>query len=382
MHTEVRRFGEGQGFAREFRAGVSIHIHTRHSRESLEFLKRFCERTGLVQESLQEKPDVAERKIQVDLSKAYWRPPLGPLAVFDAERRQVEDRLGLQAMMSITDHDCIDGPMRLSHEDRAVAPISLEWTVPFRRSAFHLGVHNLPMERAEKLFGELIACKAKPAEEQALDLLQTLHAIPSTLVVLNHPLWNLRPIPWSVYEAELESFLERAGAYVHALEVNGLRTWGENAQVMALASHWRKPAVSGGDRHGCELNANLNLTNASSFSEWVQEIREQQSSHILLMPQYGQARPLRLYRTFLDAIREYPAHPEGQRCWDERTYHPDCLGTIRPVASLWRRVPAFLEVILGVATFAEGTLLLKTIESFSARNGFRLLGIAEQEGYR
>ncbi len=71
MHTEVRRFGEGQGFAREFRAGVSIHIHTRHSRESLEFLKRFCERTGLVQESLQEKPDVAERKIQVDLSKAY-----------------------------------------------------------------------------------------------------------------------------------------------------------------------------------------------------------------------------------------------------------------------------------------------------------------------
>jgi len=31
--------------------------------------------------------------------------------------------------------------------------------------------------------------------------------------------------------------------------------------------------VSGGDRHGVEPNANINLTNATSFTEFVHEIR-------------------------------------------------------------------------------------------------------------
>ncbi len=42
--------------------------------------------------------------------------------------------------------------------------------------------------------------------------------------------------------------------------------------------------ISGGDRHGVEPNANINLTNATSFTEFVHEIRRQKKSNVLFMP--------------------------------------------------------------------------------------------------
>ena len=38
----------------------------------------------------------------------------------------------------------------------------------------------------------------------------------------------------------------------------------------------------------------------------------------------------------LDAIRDYPHFPEGSRTWDERVYHPDSNGDMRPLSTLWR----------------------------------------------
>ena len=46
--------------------------------------------------------------------------------------------------------------------------------------------------------------------------------------------------------------------------------------------------ISGGDRHGVEPNANINLTNAASFTEFVHEIRREKKSNLLFMPQYAQ----------------------------------------------------------------------------------------------
>lgn len=381
MHTRVRRFGEGQGYIRKFRSGISLHIHTHHSRENLEFVKRICEHSGLLRKLVKDKTSEAARNgIKLDFSKAYWRPPLSAEAVFSAEKKQIES-LGLRAMVSVTDHDCIDGAMRLNivPENRLVTPVSVEWTLPFRRSVFHLGIHNLPVAQAHEFLEELLACKAEPSEERALDLLQTLQANPSTLVVLNHPLWNLRPIPRSVFENDLDRFLGCCGSYIHAMEVNGLRSWDENVQVMALADRWERPVVSGGDRHGCEPNANLNLTNAASFAEWAQEIREGKSSDVLFMPQFEESRALRLYRVFVDAVREYPEHSEGERCWYNRTFHPDPIGVHRPLASLWRKTPVFLEAILGLAAFAEGSLLLETIASMGKRSGSKVIAMAGQE---
>ena len=69
------------------------------------------------------------------------------------------------------------------------------------------------------------------------------------------------------------SFCRRTAHYLHALELNGLRNWDENREVRRLAEKWNMLLISGGDRHGVEPNANINLTNATSFTEFVHEIR-------------------------------------------------------------------------------------------------------------
>ena len=93
--------------------------------------------------------------------------------------------------------------------------------------------------------------------------------------------------------------------------------------------------ISGGDRHGVEPNANINLTNATTFTEFVLEIRRQKKSNVLFMPQYAEPWKHRILRSTLDAIRSYPDFPQGSRTWDERAYHPDAQGVVRPLSELW-----------------------------------------------
>jgi hypothetical protein len=119
--------------------------------------------------------------------------------------------------------------------------------------------------------------------------------------------------------------------------LNGLRNWEENRATRRLAQQWNMLLISGGDRHGVEPNANINLTNAASFTEFVHEIRRQRQSHILFMPQYAEPWKHRLLQSTLDAIRDYPDFPQGSRTWDERAYHPDANGVIRPLSEIWPR---------------------------------------------
>ena len=37
----------------------------------------------------------------------------------------------------------------------------------------------------------------------------------------------------------------------------------------------------------------------------------------------------------IDAVRHYPEFPLGSRNWDERVYHPDANGVVRPLSELW-----------------------------------------------
>ena len=51
----------------------------------------------------------------------------------------------MPGLVSITDHDDIQAPMLLrSVPSSRHIPVSVEWTVPFGTTAFHLGIHNLP----------------------------------------------------------------------------------------------------------------------------------------------------------------------------------------------------------------------------------------------
>ena len=83
--------------------------------------------------------------VDLNYAASYWTPPLPPRMAFDLERRQIEDHLRLPALVSITDHDDIEAPLLLrSTSGGRNAPISVEWTVPYRNTSFHLGIHNLP----------------------------------------------------------------------------------------------------------------------------------------------------------------------------------------------------------------------------------------------
>jgi hypothetical protein len=68
------------------------------------------------------------------------------------------------------------------------------------------------------------------------------------------------------------------------------------------------------------------------------------------MPQYAEPWKHRILQSTLDAIRDYPHFPEGARRWDQRVYHPNSKGEMRPLVELWtseRRVaPVWIRAIL------------------------------------
>jgi hypothetical protein len=226
--------------------------------------------------------------------------------------------------------------------------------VVFSRVLFHLGVHNLPASRARAIMEELAACTESPDDERLKQLLEFLNSMPEVLIVLNHPLWDLDCNGLQIHRSALQYFLKRMGRFVHALELNGLRDWDENRGVRELASGWNMPLIGGGDRHGCEPNAVINLTRAANFSGFVEEIRRDGRSRVLMMSQYAEPMALRVLQTVLDVIREYPEHAPGSQRWDERVFHPRPEGGYMPVSEMWHDGPArFIEAIFGILRLAE-----------------------------
>lgn len=320
-----------------FRCGVSLHSHTLHSRESLAFVPRYTAGVPLVAAAIrhQERQYLARWGRPLDFGTVFWRPPQAAAEALELERRQIVDKLGLDALVSLTDHDDIQAGILLSVLDRHV-PISVEWTVPFGPSFFHLGIHNLPPRRAQPIMSALAAVTAHPTRERIGDMLAALHEWPSTLIVWNHPAWDEARIGPVAHAQLLGQFLERFGEFLHAFELNGLRPWSENARVLNVAGHSGHPLISGGDRHGLEPNANVNLTNAASFDEFVEEIRRDRVSDILFMPQYRESFRFRMIETIRDVVREYPEFPADRRRWSDRVFYTTVEGEIQQLSTVWR----------------------------------------------
>jgi hypothetical protein len=343
--------------AKGFTTGVSLHSHTNQSKETLDFISELSKDWSVLQPVMR----WAERRcgrltgINPDYARSYWTPPLTPSLAFDLERRQIEEKLQLPGLVSITDHDDIQAPMllRTVPSSRHI-PVSVEWTVPFGATAFHLGIHNLPSATGTAWMERLAAFTAMPVATPApkllTEMLAELDEIPSVLIVFNHPLWDLYRVGNEKHDVLVNEFLAVNGQFVHALELNGLRDWKENREAATLAGKWNQLVISGGDRHGVEPNANVNLTRATSFNEFVHEVRRERQSHVLFMPQYAEPWKHRILQSTLAAIRDYPDFPEGSRLWDERVHHPDAEGAMRPLAQLWMsgRAPAYLQAVLGV----------------------------------
>jgi hypothetical protein len=341
--------------AKGFPTGVSLHSHTNQSKETLDFISELSKDWGFLQPLIRwgEARSLRLSGIAAAYERAYWTPPLTPSLAFDLERRQIEEKLQIRSLVSITDHDDIQAPMLLrSVESSRHIPVSVEWTVPFGATAFHLGIHNLPSATGAVWMDRLAAFTAIPVATRKprllTEMLAELDEIPSVLIVFNHPLWDLYRVGKDRHDVLVNEFLAVNGQFVHALELNGLRDWKENREAAVLAGKWNQLVISGGDRHGVEPNANVNLTHATSFNEFVYEVRRERQSHVLFMPQYAEPWKHRILQSTLDAIRDYPNFPEGSRTWDERVYHPDANGDIQPMTRLWTtgQAPAFFRAVL------------------------------------
>ena len=362
LWEEEKRVKDGKtSVVSEFTTGVSLHSHTSHSEESLTFINKLARQYKWLRRLFEhhERTSFQKHGLKLDFLRGHWRPPLVPKMAFDLEAGQIEEQLKLNALVSITDHDTIQAPMLLRTVPSARhIPVSVEWSVPYGETEFHLGIHNLPSESGAWWMERFSAFTSDPRAEELRSILCELHAIPSVLIVFNHPLWDLYSIGQDRHDVTVGDFLLEHGTCLHALELNGLRNMKENRAVVRLAQRWGQTLISGGDRHGLEPAAILNLTTANSFTEFVREIRVERRSHLLFMNQYLVPWEQRILRSTIDAVRYCPHFPEGWRSWDQRAFHPDAHGVMRPMAELWPagKPPAIMRFAISLVQLLESRL--------------------------
>ena len=351
--------------ASPYSSGVSLHSHTSVSEETLVFIEKLGLALPGVSKLHAYYHRLAERRygLKLDFVTAHWRPPLQPRMAFDLESRQIRE-LGLHPMVSITDHDSIDAPMLLrTVPDARQIPVSVEWSAPFGSTCFHLGIHNLPSADGHAWMQRFRTFTDAPSDNQLSDMLAELDSIPQVLLVLNHPLWDLYAIGQQNHNAELRRFLRQNGEWMHALELNGLRHAQENRDVRSLACETGHLVISGGDRHGLEPNANINLTHARNFTEFVHEVRVERRSHVLFLEQYAQPWKQRILRSTLDVVTDFPEFTPGWQRWDERCFHKDTDGNMRPFSELWARghAPRMLQLSISVVRMARNATIARSI---------------------
>jgi hypothetical protein len=258
-------------------------------------------------------------------------------------------------MVSITDHDNIDAAGALhTLEECRETPVSIEWTVPFRGASFHIGVHNLPPQRARSLVRSMNEYTAGAGETLLRDLLEEVSGYPETLVVVNHPFWDEEGASEDLHRTALGMLLEFCGRSVHALELNADRPSSENAATVDLARAHNLPVISGGDRHGFDPSPVVNLTNTADFGEFAQEVRSGHSV-IALLPRLRESRKVRLFETAFDILRDHPSHSLGWVRWSDRVFYQRKDGTITNLSELWgRRQPGAVSGFVGLMGLLGG----------------------------
>ncbi|GAB4407743.1 MAG: hypothetical protein OHK0021_18620 [Bryobacter sp.] len=318
--------------------GVSLHSHTSRSKETMTFIPRYVSKVPYLSGRIRrlEKAYIQHHGREFDYGQVWWNPPLEPKAAFDLERKQIESKLQRPALVSLTDHDDIEAGLALQlFEDSVGMPVSTEWTVHLGPSFLHIGVHNIQPARARMLMEAMARVTAEPDKYSAEEMLDELARDPATLIILNHPLWDENRIGEALHREILMNFLRRCGQYIHALELNGLRHWKENHEVTKLAAEFNLPVISGGDRHGCEPNALVNLTNARTFSEFAAEVRSGAPTHTVYLDQYREPWSVRVVEVMSDVLKDYDEFSEDRRRWSDRVFYQTADGTVKPLSDVW-----------------------------------------------
>lgn len=353
-YTQIR-FESDFKPAHLFRTGVSLHGHTLHSKENLAFIYRLAKRVAPLRFAL-ERGEARYRAYyasSLDLSRAWWTPPLSAYDAWKLETRQICEHFGVDSLVSLSDHDDIESAAALQlREECGPVPISVEWTVPWGGTFFHIGVHNLPPEQARPFMSQLAAYTKGTCEVPLIDLFRALAQYRETLIVFNHPNWDESGVGQDAHRAAARDFASAYKPFLHAFEINGLRPWSENRTVFDLAKHFAKPLVSGGDRHAFEANSVLNLTNARTFAEFVEELREG-FSDILITNQYLEPMSMRILQNLEDILSDLEDHAYGWKHWSDRAFYVCADGVTRSLRQAWGEEP------LAVSLFTRGLHMLR-----------------------
>ncbi len=343
QNTKLHILQKAESLENVAETGVSLHCHTKFSKEILDFVPHYAEKIPIVNYFWHRERDkyVAKYGKKIEFEKGYWTPPMSETDVYSAEKAQIES-LGLNAIVSITDHDAIEANMRLcEHTPNEFAPISLEWTIPYKHGFFHIGVHNLPKETAAEISQQLLeytfSKDAEPNNQRLHELFVMLNEMPEVLVILNHPLWDIEMIGAENHKRLLIFFLAEHGKWIHALEINGFRAWSENKATIELSESLNIPLCTGGDRHGCQPNTLINLTKAATFAEFVDEVRNDKFTEIAVMPAYNQPLASRQLQSFAEILAYYENFPKGRKHWSERIFfETDERGLLNLAQHGWR----------------------------------------------
>jgi hypothetical protein len=328
-----------------FEAAVCLHGHTMHSQECLSFFPRYLHLVPL----LSQIASYYERARGIDFARAWWTPPLSPASAWSLEREQIA-KLGLRPFVSLTDHDNIQAGLSLGvTADATETPLSVEWTVPYERTIFHIGIHNIPRNAAGEWMQAMREYTAQLRKAPLPSILDEFAGVPDVLIVLNHPFWLEEGVTESDHRAGLARFMRECLGWVDAFELNGTRPWRENAETITLARDYGRPVISGGDRHACEPSACINLTNAGTFAEFVSEIHAGVGS-ILFLPQYREPMAQRVLETARDILRPYPEYPDRER-WPDRIFYRCDDGNARTVSEICRGREPWL--VSGLASLVQ-----------------------------
>ena len=268
----------------------------------------------------------------------------------------------MDSLVSLSDHDDIEAAAMLElREECRPVPISVEWTVPWGGTFFHIGVHNLPS--GESPCSDVIDLGAytKGTWQNAgcPTSSEPLRKDLGTLLVFNHANWDENGIGQEAHRAAARDFAGKFKPYLHAFEINGLRPWSENRTVFDLANHFDKPLISGGDRHALEPNTILKMTNAGTFAEFVEEIREG-FSDILITNQYLEPLPMRILQSLEDILGDREDHAYGWKHWSDRAFYVCADGVTRSLRQAWGVEPP------AVRLFTRGLQMLRQPQFKSA----------------
>jgi hypothetical protein len=396
--TKVWRLGDAAWRLKDFRTAVSLHSHTCHSKESADFIPVYIQRVPILNRLIANaaRRYTDETGIAIDFRHIYWTPPVLPRTVLDSETSQIEQKLGLAALVSITDHDTIAAALSLRQQLEADSILtSVEWSIPFSGNTFHLGVHSLPATRSGEIMQELARFTAEPVEGRLKDLLAFLGEFPEILLVLNHPYFDFARQGVAKHRTSLNEFLSQYRPWIHALELGGMRPWRESQEVLRLAEEHDLPIVAGGDRHGRRPNGVLNLSHSINWGDFVAEIRRNRHNDVLLMPACEEPVQLRELQIVSDVSRHYPAYPYGYRQFTDRVF-VDLKGySWHPLSFYWSGgMPLWLRPVFGglVALGSDPArpLLRRVLSLFGdhdlatwpTRAGYKSVAVSLQDGVR